>query len=76
MQSTYESLVSHSRQPQRTAGGRPLTVGRALGAVWQFIQSLGQRKAAADILELADSLQATRPEMAAQMRRAVARAWD
>ena len=76
MQSTYQALAPRAPQPQRVGAHSRLTLGTAFANLWSFMQALGQRKAVAEILDLADSLQATRPEMAAQMRRAAARSWD
>ena len=76
MQSTYPSLAPRASQPQRVSAHSRSTIGAVFSGLWCFIQALGQRKAVAEILDLADALQATRPEMAAQMRRAAARSWD
>ena len=67
MHSSCETMAPIARvSPVRAAGG----------VVRRFLDALSQRKAAAEILELASSLQSTRPEMAAQMRRAASRSWD
>jgi hypothetical protein len=54
----------------------PLPLRDAVGVLWRFLEGFSQRKAAAEILDLARRLQPTRPETAAQMRRAASRSWD
>ena len=76
MHSTYETLAPRASHPRRSADRWRLPLSAAGGAVWRFLETFSQRKAAAEILELAKSLQSTRPEMAAQMRRAASRSWD
>lgn len=77
MQSSTPSLTSAAHAPRgATAVGAGFPLQSAIGVVWRFVEAFSQRKAAAEILELANALQATRPETAAQMRRAVARSWD
>ena len=73
MSSTYGTLAARAPQPQRRAHSSRFSFG---AVVWRFIEALSQRKAAAEILDLANSLQSTRPETAAQMRRAARRSWD
>jgi hypothetical protein len=78
MQSSSHTLSAGASRGSRTpsAGvGLPL-LGSTLGALWRFAEAFGQRSAAAEILELASALQASRPETAARMRRAVAYSWD
>jgi hypothetical protein len=77
MQSTSASLASRTPFPEQSAGPTPRwPLGAATGAIWRFLEAFGQRKAAAEILELARSLESTRPEVAARMRRAATRSWD
>jgi hypothetical protein len=77
MQSTSGSLASHASFPTQGAADQSRwPLGAATGAVWRFLEAFGQRKAAAEILELANSLEATRPEVAVRMRRAATRSWD
>ncbi|HKW84465.1 MAG TPA: hypothetical protein VJN68_12005 [Burkholderiaceae bacterium] len=76
MQSTHGSLAAPASFPRQAADRKPWPLGAATGAVWRFLEAFGQRKAAAEILELAKSLEATRPEVAARMRRAATRSWD
>ena len=77
MQSTTGSLASGTLFPkQRVATESRWPLGGATAAVWRFLESFGQRQAAAEILELAKSLEASRPEVAARMRRAATRSWD
>jgi hypothetical protein len=73
MNSTYGTLAARAPTPQRSADSSRFSFG---AVVWRFIDALSQRKAAAEILELANSLQSTRPETAAQMRRAARRSGD
>jgi hypothetical protein len=76
MQSTSASLASRTPFPEQSAGPARWPLGAATGAIWRFLEAFGQRKAAAEILELARSLESTRPEVAARMRRAATRSWD
>ena len=76
MQSTQGSLAARASFPRQDAGQTRWPLGAATGAVWRFLEAFGQRKAAAEILELAKSLEDSRPEVAAQMRRAATRSWD
>lgn len=76
MHSTYEILTARASHPRHGADRLRLPLKAAGGAVWRFLEIFSQRKAAAEILELAKSLQSTRPEMAAQMYRAASRSWD
>lgn len=76
MQSTNGSLAAHASFPEQRADQARWPLGGATGAVWRFLQAFGQRQAAAEILELARSLESTRPEVAARMRRAATRSWD
>ncbi len=77
MQSTSGSLTARTSFPQQGGVGQARwPLGAATGAVWRFLEAFGQRKAAAEILELAKSLEATRPEVAKRMRRAATRSWD
>lgn len=43
---------------------------RACSAVWTFLQVLGHARARRDMLDVANSIEASRPELAAQLRRA------
>ena len=76
MQSTSGSLTARTSFPRQGAGQSRWPLGAATGAVWRFLEAFGQRKAAAEILELAKSLEAARPEVAKRMRRAATRSWD
>ena len=76
MQSTQGSLAARASFPRQGAEQTHWPLGGATGAVWRFLEAFGQRKAAAEILELAKSLEDSRPEVAAQMRRAATRSWD
>lgn len=76
MQSTSASLASSAPFPKQDAPEPRWPLGAATGAIWRFLEAFGQRKAAAEILELAKSLESTRPEVAARMRRAATRSWD
>jgi len=76
MQSTSGSLTARTSFLQRGTSESRWPLGAATGAVWRFLQAFGQRQAAAEILELANSLEATRPEVAKRMRRAATRSWD
>ena len=76
MQSTSGSLATRASFPRQDGGQLRWPLGAATGAVWRFLEAFGQRKAAAEILELAKSLEATRPEVAKRMRRAATRSWD
>ena len=76
MQSTSASLASGTPFPAQDANSSRWPLGGATGAIWRFPEAFGQRKAAAEILELARSLESTRPEVAARMRRAATRSWD
>ena len=77
MQASTRTLSSPAlRVPARTPRDSSPALHVALSALWGYVRAFGQRRAAAEILELANALQATRPATAAQMRRAVARSWD
>ena len=76
MQSPSASLASRAPFPEQAARPSRWPLGGATGAIWRFLEAFGQRKAAAEILELAKSLESTRPEVAARMRRAATRSWD
>ena len=76
MQSTSGSLAPRASFPRQGADPSRWPLGAATGAVWRFLEAFGQRKAAAEILELARSLEATRPDVAKRMRRAATRSWD
>jgi len=76
MQGTTGSLTARASFPKQAGGPTRWPLGAATGAVWRFLEAFGQRKAAAEILELAKSLEDTRPEVAARMRRAATRSWD
>lgn len=75
MQSTPGSLAARASFPRQGAEQTRWPLGAATGAIWRFLEAFGQRKAAAEILELAKSLEDTRPEVAARMRRAATRSW-
>jgi len=75
MQST-SALASRTSFPKQDTSPPRWPLSAATGAVWRFLEAFGQRKAAAEILELAKSLESTRPEVAARMRRAATRSWD
>lgn len=76
MQSTHGSLAAHASFPKQEGDQTRWPLGAATGAVWRFLEAFGQRTAAAEILELAKSVEATRPDVAARMRRAATRSWD
>ena len=78
MQSTYETQAPRALRTTSSAGPiDPVSSLRAAAAaVGRFLDGFSQRKAAAEILELSNSLQSTSPKMAAQMRRAATRSWD
>jgi len=76
MQSTHGSLAARASFPKQQGDQTRWPLGAATGAIWRFLEAFGQRKAAAEILELARSLEATRPDVAARMRRAATRSWD
>jgi hypothetical protein len=76
MQSSSASLASRTPFAAQDVSPSRWPLGGATGAIWRFLEAFGQRKAAAEILELARSLESTRPEVAARMRRAATRSWD
>jgi hypothetical protein len=76
MQSTTGSLTARAPFTRQGAEQTRWPLGAATGAIWRFLEAFGQRNAAAEILALAKSLDDTRPELAARMRRAATRSWD
>ncbi|WP_280151776.1 hypothetical protein [Piscinibacter sp. XHJ-5] len=70
--------TDHTLAPRLQSGleRSSLRLHAAARVVWRFLQGFSQRKAAAELMELACGLQHTRPDTAAQMRRAASRSWD
>jgi hypothetical protein len=50
-------------------------LGRSLRAAWSVLEGLGRARARGQLLQLAREVQASRPELAAQLRRSAARGW-
>lgn len=51
------------------------TLGRSLRTVWTILESLGRARARREMLQLARDVQASRPELAAQLRRSATQSW-
>lgn len=66
--------IGASLRLEPLAVGTRLTAGvRAAGReVWKFLKAIAEVRPRRDMLELAESIAATRPEMAARLRRAAA----
>jgi hypothetical protein len=63
---------------RRSTGLLPNIVNAIAGAfapVWTVLSAMGQSRARAELLRLADQHAHTRPELAAQLRAAAARNW-
>lgn len=50
-------------------------VKRPLRAVWTALESVGRARARRQLLQLAHDVQASRPELAAQLRQAARHGW-
>ncbi|NML18720.1 hypothetical protein [Azohydromonas caseinilytica] len=50
-------------------------VKRALRAAWNLLERLGRARARREMLQVARELQASRPELAAQLRRTATQSW-
>jgi hypothetical protein len=53
----------------------PSFLTRALRAIWTGLESLGRARARREVLQLARDVQASRPELAAQLRRTARQSW-
>jgi hypothetical protein len=53
----------------------PSFLARALRATWVGLKSLGRARARREVLRLAREVQASRPELAAQLRRTARQSW-
>lgn len=51
------------------------TLNRSLRAVWTALESVGRARARRQLLQLAHDIQASRPELAAQLRQTARRGW-
>jgi len=51
------------------------SLGRTLDRVWNFLTELGVLRARSELLRLAGVYESTRPELAAQMRKAAYNCW-
>jgi len=61
----------------RSSGERVVAAGAALShGLWQFLSVIGESRARVSLRELARDTEASRPELAAQLRQAARRSWD
>jgi hypothetical protein len=71
MNLAYDTAVA--RSPAKPAV--PSLLSRALRAAWVALESVGRARARREMLRLAHEVQASRPELAAQLRRAARQSW-
>ncbi len=75
MNLAYDTAARRALSAPATDGGFFQTLNRSLRAVWTALESVGRARARRQMLQLAHDVQASRPELAAQLRQAARRGW-
>lgn len=75
MNLAYDNAARRALSAPVLDRGFAQTLNRSLRAVWTALESVGRARARRQLLQLAQDIQASRPELAAQLRQTAKRGW-
>lgn len=75
MNLAYDTAARRTLSTPALGRGFSQTLKRSLRAVWSALESVGRARARRQLLQLARDVQASRPELAAQLRQTARHGW-
>ena len=75
MNLAYDTAARRALSAPASDRGFFQTLNRSLRTVWSALESVGRARARRQLLQLARDVQASRPELAAQLRQTARRGW-
>lgn len=75
MNLAYDTAARRALSAPVLDRGFAQALNRSLRAVWTALESVGRARARRQLLQLAQDIQASRPELAMQLRQTARRGW-